>query len=59
MRYTDNELTAAYIADLRADIRCAERDGLLDYAAERQAELAALLVAPTVKIGRYGVPCAS
>lgn len=41
-RYTADELRTAEIADLETDIRCAERDGLHEYAAECRAKLAEL-----------------
>lgn len=41
-RYTPGELRAAEIADLETDIRCAERDGLPEYAAECRALLTKL-----------------
>jgi hypothetical protein len=40
--YTDDELLAAEIADLKTDIRCAERDGLPEYAEQCRAKLAEL-----------------
>jgi hypothetical protein len=40
--YTPDELRAAEIADLETDIRCAERDGLPEYAAECRTKLAKL-----------------
>lgn len=40
--YTPEELRAAEIADLETDIRCAERDGMPEYAAECLALLAKL-----------------
>jgi hypothetical protein len=41
-KYTDDELLAAEIADLKTDIRCAERDGLPEYAEKCRAKLAEL-----------------
>jgi hypothetical protein len=39
-QYTEAELQAAIIADLETDIRCAERDGLHEYAAKCRRALA-------------------
>ena len=43
VHYSERELLEADIADLRVDIRCALRDGLLDYARQCEQRLAALL----------------
>ena len=40
--YTPEELLAAKIADVETDIRCAERDGLNEYAEECRTLLATL-----------------
>lgn len=41
MRYTARALLEAEIADEETDLRCAERDGLHDYAREVQRRLEA------------------
>jgi hypothetical protein len=42
--YTDEELLAAKLADLRTDISCAVRDGLHDYANDCRRRYATLLL---------------
>ena len=40
MKYTESELDAAALRDLIVDAECAERDGLLEYAAKCRALIA-------------------
>lgn len=57
-----SKLFDAYLEDLRTDIRCAERDGLPEYAAECRAQLAELermAADGAVQFDRYGIPRAA
>ena len=49
VKYTQDDLFKARIADLETDIRCAERDGLPDYAEACKRLLAELKASRSTK----------
>lgn len=57
--YTKPELCREYLRDLIVDVRCAERDGLPDYAKACREKIRALWpTRHTPRINRYGEPLA-
>ena len=54
-RPTTTSLVRDSLRDLVVDVRCAERDGLPDYAAKCRADIARIWpLRHTASIGRYG-----